>query len=330
MRTIALLSLVLVMSAQSVAAQPTGNGIAAGETVTITGSTVLSKTVSNFVQSYASPSPKTDKIPKWVRGICPKSIGLTADLNLAVVARIKQVAAWVGAPVRPRDRCDANVTVIFSSTPQAVLDDMAAHHQELLGYHEVSQLKNIATMSHPIQAWYATATRDYNGTLHADSAQQNPQCAAINTQDIYTNSTQAGVPLQIDAAKYRRAFEEMYLYCGGNKITASRLKPGQRSEFETVTIVVDFKKITGLGIKPVASYIAMLALSQTEAFETCQPFVSITNLMTAGCDAALKPDNFSRSDIAYLSALYKMDPDNMLLAQQSDIINNMQAALNAQ
>ena len=99
------------------------------------------------------------------------------------------------------------------------------------------------------------------------------------------------------------------------------------SEFSRVTIIVDFAKVSTLGVQPVANYIAMLALSQTQSFETCQPFASITNLLTSGCDASLKQSTLSVNDVAYLKALYKMDPDTMLGIQQSSIAHEMETEL---
>jgi hypothetical protein len=93
----------------------------------------------------------------------------------------------------------------------------------------------------------------------------------------------------------------------------------------TATVVVDNSKIVGMPLGAVADYIAMLALSQTQAFETCQPLSSIVNLMTPGCDA--KPSELSESDTAYLKALYKVSPDIMGQGQMSGVAHQMETAL---
>ena len=71
----------------------------------------------------------------------------------------------------------------------------------------------------------------------------------------------------------------------------------------------------------------MLALSQTQIFNSCQPLVSIVNVMTQDCSETLKPDTLSESDVAYLTALYKMNPDVLLQYQQSSIEHQMEAAV---
>jgi hypothetical protein len=298
------LSLALLLSAQCAVAQSGGKAAPLDDqhidTVQVTAAKIpLEKAINNFVKSYAAPSIQSGKIPKWASGICPTAEGLTPSLNLGVPALLKNVAAQVGAPVAAKAPCNMNVEIIFTRTPQAVLDDIAKSHEDLLGYHDVAQTKRIATMSHPIQAWYATATRDYNGVLRADDSQQFDKCMSI-WRDPKRCTT---------------------------KVTGNHLNDGLRSEFSYVTIIVDVNKLGELGIKPVANYVTMLALSQTQAFETCQPLASITNLLTPGCDATFKPNTISSNDIAYLKALYKMNPDNMLAGQQSDIAHQMETAL---
>ena len=312
--------LALLLSVQAAAAQ-TAALPPADQVETVTSEapkTPLEKAIAGFVKSYATPTFSVGKIPKWARGICPATVGLTAELNLGVTALLRQVAARIGAPVAAKEPCDTNVTVIFTRTPQAVLDDMAKNHQALLGYHEVSQVKRIATMSHPVQAWYATATRDNNGVLIPDSAVHDPQCESdIADLKEFPPMTPA----------WMVAYQNVYRHCGGVQVTGNRLNDGLRSEFGAATIIVDVGKLGELGIKPVANYVAMLALSQTQTFEACQPLLSIVNVMTPGCDESLKPDSLSETDIAYLSALYKTNPDIMLAGQQSSIAHQMETAL---
>jgi hypothetical protein len=333
MRVAIPLSLALLLLVQGAAAQSAGAPSSPDQhidTVQVTAPKVpLDKAINNFVKSYAAPSIQADKIPKWASGICPMTEGLTPSLNLGVTALLKLVAAQVGAPVATKAPCNTNVEIIFTRTPQAVLDDIAKNYEDLLGYHDVAQTKRIATMSHPIQAWYATATRDDNGSLVSDSAQQSPMCAEADAEI----AAECGGGIKITGSRATTAcsiaVQNFVKYCGGRKVTGSRITDGLKSEFAYVTVVVDVNKLGELGIKSVANYVAMLALSQTQAFETCQPLSSITNLMTTGCDSTFKPNTISSNDIAYLNALYKMNPDNMLGGQQSDIAHQMETTLGA-
>ncbi len=65
--------------------------------------------------------------------------------------------------------CTPNVTIVFTATPQDYLDDIAARHPNMIGYHEsMSEVRSMAVMRHPIQAWYATETTDYFGHTFPD------------------------------------------------------------------------------------------------------------------------------------------------------------------
>lgn len=305
----------LALVARPAIAQPSDSPV---ETVTSQApKTPLEKAIDTFVKSYATPAVNAAKIPRWRNGICPATSGLSAGLNLGVTALIRQVAAQAGAPVAAKEACSPNVTVIFTRTPQAVLDDMAKNHEDMLGFHEVSQIKRIATMRHPVQAWYVTGTRDNNGMFFVDTPNRSPECEG-DLEELYN--------LPPFSPEWVNVFHRVYRSCKGLHVTSNRVSDGLRSELSAVTILVDAGRLGDVGLKQVANYVAMLALSRTEAFETCQPLASIVNVMTAQCSESLKPDTLSQTDIAYLGALYKSDPDVMLQYQQSNIAHRMQEA----
>jgi hypothetical protein len=315
------LLLALLVAVQAAPAQTTAPPPQVDSVETITSEapkTPLEKAIDGFVKSYAAPTLNVSKIPRWARGLCPGTAGLTPEQNLGVTAFVRKVAAQAGAPAAAKEPCNPNITIIFTRTPQAVMDDIVKNHEELLGYHEVGQTTRIATMRHPIQAWYATGTRDEKGFLIPDRTDRDPNCES-ELNDLYI--------LPIMSPSWVALFHKVYADCGGLHETGNRMNDGMRSEILAATIVVDVGKLGDTGLKQVANYIAMLALSQTQTFETCQPLVSIVNLMTPGCEAALKPDTLSPSDLAYLSALYRVNPEVRLSSQQSGIAHQMEAAL---
>jgi hypothetical protein len=110
-------------------------------------------------------------------------------------------------------------------------------------------------------------------------------------------------------------------------VDLTHLGDGLRSEFFHVVVVADLNKLAGYAIGSLADYIAMLALSQTEAFDSCQELPSITNLMSVGCDTSRKTNAISDSDQAYLTALYKMNPETTLQLQRDDIAYQMKQSL---
>jgi hypothetical protein len=298
MKAIIPLFLILALSASGAVSQTAGpqtaNPAPQIDTVTVEAPKALDeKAVHDFIKSYAHPaSPVIGKLAQWSKHapLCPIAVGLSPAFDIFVSERIRTVAGTVGAPVQTKVLCTPNMSVLFTSHPQAVLDAIRTSRKDLLGFYYRDKEEAITKVNHPIQAWYATATRDWFGGLKVDTG-----------DTVYSGAFPAG----------------------------GSLLDGFSSEMTTVTVVVDDTKIVGLQLGAVADYIAMLALSQTQAFETCQPLASITNLMTPGCDAGMKSDVLSQNDVAYLTALYRMAPDTVSLGQKSDIAHQMETALGA-
>jgi hypothetical protein len=67
----------------------------------------------------------------------------------------------------------------------------------------------------------------------------------------------------------------------------------------------------------------MLALAQTQALDACKELPSITNLMSPRCDASRMSNTITDNDIAYLRALYRMNPELTLDVQRGEIAGRM-------
>jgi hypothetical protein len=88
-----------------------------------------------------------------------------------VTKSVKDVAAMVGAPVNGKVSCPPNIEIVFTTTPQALLDNVRIMHPVLLGYHDNSALaEHLANVTRPIQSWYTTATEDLRGNRQVDAA----------------------------------------------------------------------------------------------------------------------------------------------------------------
>jgi hypothetical protein len=271
------------------------------------------ETLDQFAKSFATPTRLTGKIARWDSGICPVTVGQPPLYASFVTKRVKEVATAVGAPVDANASCKPNIEIVFTTTPQELLDNVRQHQTDLLGYAESSSQKDrLAMVTHPIQAWYMTETKDLHGRSTIDGARRSvgggttlscftcsrcPYCMGVNA------------PL-LDLPEVNSA------------VTGSTIKDGVRSIFFHAIIVVDSNRMAGHRIGPLADYIAMLALTQLNSLDTCQQLSSIVNMMAADCDQ--KVDGITATDLAYLRGLYKMDADKSLLFQQSEIANVME------
>jgi hypothetical protein len=268
------------------------------ENVTVTSTKVPpEKLLHDFVASYTAPSPASGKVARWRSGVCPIATGLPANWSRVIVARVLEMAGQVGAPAGTNG-CTPNIDIVFTKNPQVLLDGIRAQKSFLLGYHDLANEKKLATVTHPVQAWYMTQTVDATGAVHTDDK--------LYTQGIY-----------LGRDYYPNAHVEHW--------NGSHLADGRRSELMHVVIVADLDRVQGVNLTAMADYVAMLALAQTVSFETCQPMASITNLMSPGC--GLKTAKLSDSDTAYLHALYAIDPRDSLVEQRGDMAFEMKKSL---
>lgn len=269
------------------------------ETVTVTGARPdLGEVIRTYVQNFAAPSPFLGKIARWESGVCPKVFGLQPDAAALVVDRIRTVAKTVGAPVSGSDSCRTNVEIIVTPQPQALLDAVRQKRSGVLGYSSgPAETARLAVMSRPIQAWYVTETEDYAGIQHPDE-------------------------MVDDCAMRTGRREDCYMLVSGFS-----LSDGLKSNFVNAMVIVDSSRIGALQIGSLADYAAMESLAQTQASDTCRALPTITNLALTGCASPNKLATLTDTDMAYLQALYRVQPDAKLNAQEHQISHDMEKHL---
>jgi hypothetical protein len=269
------------------------------ESVTVTG-TKSREVLRDFVSSFAAPARITGKLVRWDVGICPLVIGLRRQAVAFIETRLREIATRVGAPVDTRAACKPNIEIAFTTTPQGLMDWMRQKHPGLLGtYDNNGQLEKLATVTRPIQAWYATATRDYNGSMQLD--EKNVGGGGLTVGGFYFP----------DAKSYA--------------VSGSRLGDGLSSGFHHVTIAIEPNKMASYEMGSLADYIALLALTQLRSLDTCQPLPSIVNMLAQGCGNA--PSALTENDVAYLKGLYRMSADKNLGTQTDEVAYGMEQEL---
>ncbi len=224
---------------------------------------VREKMIHDFVNTYVAPvNSLIGGIARWRMGVCPATTGLVDPWNNRVTDRIKAVAARVGAPVDTNVPCKTNIQVIFTSKPQALMDEVRRKAQWLLGSHYRAQAKELATVRQPIQAWYATATANRDGRLTMDDIGDiGGDCTFTVSGDFNGIPGPGGI-----GAAGGAPFEITASSC--NQVNGSRISDGFSSEFNVVTVIVDTTKLGKISTRTLADYVAMVALAQTKSFGT--------------------------------------------------------------
>jgi hypothetical protein len=267
----------------------------------------------------AAPTHFIGKLARWEVPICPYTVGVQPEATQFVTDRVRAVAAEIGAPVSSNPVCKYNIEIVFTKTPQALLDDMKKNQPALLGYQSSSEeLDRLATFSRPIEPRYTTATKDLRGKVEVDGSR--------------TISKGQGLTLLMPCGMLGRKFEPPQRICTQTipqarkvDVTGARLGDGLRSNFYHIVIVVDPRLIAGQQLDAVSDYIAMLALTQLGSLDRCQTLSSIINLLAKDC--ANPPGRLTVTDKGYLRGLYDMQADMNIGVQKNEIATEMEKAM---
>jgi hypothetical protein len=296
MRLAAALAAMTVMTGAGLA-QPSSRPV---ENVTVTG-TRDRQVLEKFVQTFAAPARISGKLVRWQDGICPVTVGLKPQFAQFITQHLKDVAAQAGAPVNNRAGCKPNIEIVFTTTPQALADRMRRQHRDFLGYHDSrAQADALAKVTNPIQAWYTTATRDLRGKQVLDSARLQ------GTGD--TPAAGSGMSSMIWSSA---------------EVTGARIGDGKSGAFYHVIIAAEPARLEQYEIGTLADYIAMMALTQLNSLDVCQPLASIINLLAPGCEHTAA--QMTASDMAFLKGLYRMTIGRNRAAQEDEVVFRMQS-----
>jgi hypothetical protein len=205
--------------------------------------------------------------------ICPGTTGLDEGYNDFVSARVRAVAAFVGAPVQPPEtKCTPNVQIIFTQDPRGVMAAVQQWGARALRVKFDHQMEKALEISdeHGIQGWYVTAGGG----------------ASVLNRDP---GLVGGIALE---ALWPRV------------ITTSVHANGVNRSILGVVLVINTKKLTGVTIGSIADYAALVSLSVIENPGHCDPLPSILDIQSAACASRDKPAGITAGDVAFLKALY--------------------------
>jgi hypothetical protein len=289
------IAVLVLLAATPATAQPAAPPV---ESVTVTGERARDEQVKHFVESFAAPTQLLGKLSRWDTGICPVAVGLRPAAIQFILQRLRDTALKVGAPVNDAPDCRANIEIVFTTTPQGLLDKVRKDHAVYLGYaSSSSQADKLAMVLRPIQAWYTTASKDINGFAKLDSV----HTVGLNSSEDFSIALAMG------------------------SVTGMHVRDGRASTLHHVIIAVDPAKLADHEIGGVADYISFLALSQLASLDRCQPLASIMNMLVPGC--ANTAGEMTPNDLAFLRGLYKMTLDCNLPLQKEGISREMKSTL---
>jgi hypothetical protein len=271
--------------------------------------------VHAFVQSHATAT-HVGQLPRWQAPVCAKVAGVDPKTAAAIVARVVELAKRVGAPVANPATCHANVAILVSADPQAVLDYVKKHQPVLLGYHYASQTQRIATVRYPIQAWYVTASGGRGRSVAVTIGGGQAGMGSGNATTGGSQPSLGGGPATIDDS-----------CCGiGGGVAGSRLTSQMISAFATVLVVVDAQVLASHDETFVGDYVGIVGLSEANLAQACGPLPSVLDGLAQDCPNADAVTAATASDLSFLKALYATDASNPEWMQRSSIADLMHRA----
>jgi hypothetical protein len=284
-------------------------------TVEATKPAELKKQTYSFVQTYAATTQNLDQLARWTQPVCVTVQGVQAAVTNELKARVEEVAKALGVGAGAAG-CQTNVQVFFTDKPQALLDKVAKEHEPLLGYYHHSDRDRLKTVTHPIQAWYVTATGGSGGNrvgmtfAYIDSP---------SSKGAVGNTKPGVAGLQPFGFAYDDEFNNRNPTGCGDKPAFSVCLA---SEFAHIMVVVDIGKVQGMSLPALEDYVVMLTMAQPRSLDACNALPSVIDLFAKGCPGDGK-DGLTRGDVAYLTSLYKIDLELRKGGQETDIADRM-------
>jgi hypothetical protein len=248
-------------------------------------------------------SGRVGQFARWRDSICVHVDGLAFDQAAKIAARVGDVAKAVGVGVQPPGCPNANIEVEFTSQPQSLLDNIAAKRPQLLGYHYSTETKALKTVTHPIQAWYMTATVGNGPNAGSTFGGINTQTGKSEVIDEPDNPPPTGC-------------------------AESRISTCLSSVYKNILVVADTEHLQGKDLGVLSDYIALVALSRPASLDGCGAEASVLDVLAkTPCPGRDAPKGLTPTDAASITALYASDLKALKAAEQSEIDARMAAIL---
>jgi hypothetical protein len=266
---------------------------------------MIQEQARDFAEAYDAPTAQIGQIPRWRDAVCVRVAGLPDAQNAQIKGRIEDVATALGRALLPAG-CAPNIEVVFTDKPQGVVDDVAHRRQYILGYYHRHDVQRLKAVTHPIQAWYVTATVGAGGI-------SGPVFAYMQGNMGY------GIPVQ----PHREVIDDPDNITPAGCGDSFHFTVCMQSVLKNVLVVADTKALKGKDAGLLSDYLAMVTLSQPRSLDHCNSLPSVIDIFANAECAHDRPGGLTPDDAAYLTALYGADPEAKKMGQEGDIAGRM-------
>ncbi|HEU0097231.1 MAG TPA: hypothetical protein VFQ67_00520 [Allosphingosinicella sp.] len=296
------LGLALVAAAQSPAsADPAGQSITVGAILPEKAARDLAV---GFVRATGVAAGETPAA-RWTQPVCPEVIGLEDIGKRAAEAKIRRVAAAVGADVAP-EGCSRNIIVSFTSDGASLARAVIEREPWRIANYSPRAKSAVLSGSAPIRWLYSTETRARHGaaqTTSGNAAESGPATHA---------GSGAGSAIGGDMPTLMH-YESSILSTLTNRVLTSAI------------VIIDTDEAMGRRLDSLAAYAALVALAEIRNADAA-PAGSILSLF----ESSAPPRDLTAQDLGFLKALYRLPLDRQAMQHRGQLVHGITGALTAQ
>jgi hypothetical protein len=236
--------------------------------IVVTGTKITPREIEQAARAVTPPGNLYyEPLAQFQAPVCPGVIGMPDEFAAEMIARVRLVAQR--ARIRlDKDRCKANLLVIFVANGQAALQNMNGKGRWLFDGISPAQLRDLAE----------------DPALKDLAADPGPVHAWVSTR-MQTRYGEAVPKLVMDDPT----------------MSASRLSKPLRKDIVASVVVIDIAAAHGMAVEQLADYAAMRGLARTRPPPQTSPVSTILSLFDKG---VIAPLSMTRFDRAYLRSLY--------------------------
>ena len=266
------------------------------DNIVVTGARDAEQAVRDFVEAVTIETE--DQIATFATPVCPASFGLPAGHNEVIVARLRQIADYMGIGSRPPG-CRPNVIVIVAEQGGDLVGRLRRERPELFAALELYRTREVMRLDGPVRAWQIVKARGADG----------------RPMERISWLEYGGGPPRYIPHGYRL-----------DGVMPSLTQRPTRQDMTHSFIVFDLDAVEGLTLLQIADHAAMRALARTDA--AALPARRSILTLFADRDAGAAPAaELTGWDVAYLSALYLTGNTVSAHQQRSSMARTMRREL---
>ncbi|HEX9963369.1 MAG TPA: hypothetical protein VGB04_00095 [Allosphingosinicella sp.] len=300
-RPLAVLGFALALAAaQAPPADPAGQSITIGARLP---ERAARDQAVRFVRATGVAAGETPAA-RWVSPICPEVLGLEDIGKRAAEAKIRRVAAAVGAAVAP-EGCRRNIVVSFASDGGALAREVVEREPRRVANLAPRAKSAVLSGSAPVRWLYTTEVQGRHGgseTTSGNAAQSMPATHAGSGAGSSIGGDMPGL----------MHYESSVLSTLTNRVLTSAI------------VIVDTDEAMGRRLDTLAAYAALVALAEIRNADA-RPEGSILSLF----DASAPPRDLTAQDLAFLRALYRLPLDRQAMQHRGQLVSGITGALTA-